>query len=57
MLSNKYVHPNCQWMNGIVWDKTFSICGGQTSQMGHWDWCNISEGEFYCSGENTYRQY
>ena len=53
-----------QIVNGIVyivWDETFSICSGQTSQMDTGIGVIFQRtkpcSQFYCSGENTYRQY
>ena len=45
----------------IVWDETFSICSSQTSQMDTGIGVMFQRtklcSQFYCSGENTYRQY
>ena len=53
-----------QIVNGIVcivWDETFSICSSQMSPMGTGIGVIFQRtkscSQFYCSGDNTYRQY
>ena len=51
----------CSNMLNIDWDDTFRYCSGQTSQMDTGIGVIFQRtkpcSQFYCSGENTYRQY